>query len=255
MRSLLTGLFASSLVAVGGMSIVTSTADAALITQASTVRMTVSDAAAFDSLGDLAQLNPGSFSIGETEGSPDRLNKGILKFELPTIPLGEFITSVTLKVWTRGPAIGTGQTIGNASLFHSVTDNSLDTDVTTAANKAMFESTAYNDTGLNVDGGILTNAAAARLVSVDVTNFILADYASDGVSAVASFRIEADNALVNYVNNGAANRFLIVANGEANTALGFPPVLEIVTAVPEPGAASILLAMSAAGMLARRRRA
>lgn len=181
------------------------------------------------------QSNAASFSAGKLDDpSYHRFERGILVFSLPEIPQGEQLVSATLKLYVRGSA-----TNGAASVYHSPTQNRQ-----TGSND-FYNDPSYTDFAGDIatpaTGG--TNASPV-LVTLDVTQWIRADYLLEGNSAISSFRIQIDG--LDFTKTNQNNRYSFFGSTAADAA--YIPVLELEfgPSIPEPATTGI--AASIAGL-------
>lgn len=190
------------------------------------------------------QANSASFSAGELdEASNNRIERGILTFSLPAIPPGENLVSATLKLYVRLSA-----TDGNASVYHSQTNGQL------SGTNDHFSDTSYS----SFVGYIATPAtggtdSSPKLATLDVTSWVLSDYALDPGSKRTSFRIQIDDLVFN--ENNVNNRYSFFGKTAANP--DYVPVLELTfasAAIPEPDTAAALVGTVGLGFAACARR-
>ena len=199
------------------------------------VRDTDSDAV-FDNLGDTATavLGIGSARVGEVDPATgsNLVERVVTKFPLPGEPgLADRLETATLRFFLQ-QIVGTPA--GPVSLLHSTSDNDLD------RLASDFEDASYLDTQLDL---IQPSGPASAYYELDVTDQVLADYASDGANPLSAFRLQISE-LAFLEDNIGHYYFLGTGAGTTN-----PPRLTLTfIPVPEPPT-SLLAAMTLLGLI------
>jgi hypothetical protein len=187
-----------------------------------------------------------TFTVGELDDpGVNRLYRGILDFTLPTAPVGEVLLSATLKLHIR-LAVNAGT--GDAVVYHSQT-----------AHPTFGTNGLYNDTAYNNFAGTIATAdsdgtdATPKLVTLNVTPWVLSDYANDTGSIASSFRLQIDGIV--FTEDNVRHLYSFVGKN-ATTLAAFAPVLELqFGAIPEPSTIGLLLGCGVlAGAVALRKR-
>lgn len=181
----------------------------------------------FDALGDDVEDGAGVAGrlIGDLDGSSrNELGRVIAKFNVPDMPPGPVLESATLRFYLLA---NTGPPTGSLSLFHSSDDNDLD------QLASDYEDTSYKDTLLDL---IQPTDATGAYYEVEVTDFVRADYATDGDDVLSAFRLQMDGAT--FVEDGQGHGYVVTLPGAGANANR--PQL-ILTFVPEPS--SLILAI------------
>ncbi len=165
-----------------------------------------------------------------------RTERAFVRFDLPDLAPGETLVSATLRLYLHARTI----TSGNAGVYQSQTDNA----------RPSASVSTYQDPSYGYIGDIATPATSAgQYVTLDVTTGVLSDYANDGATKVAAFRV-AVNGLVYDDSVGTVNYAFRTSHDQWSTTTWPELVLET-AAIPEPaGLAGVL----AAGLLIVRRR-
>jgi hypothetical protein len=199
------------------------------------VRDTDSDAV-FDNLGDTATavLGTGSARIGEVDpptGS-NLVEHLVAKFPLPSEPgLADRFESATLRFFLQQKV---GTPAGPLSVLHSTSDNDLD------RLASDFEDAGYIDTQLDL---IQPSGPAGAYYELDVTDQVLADYASDGANPLSAFRLQISELTFLEDNIGG---YYVLGTGAGIT---IPPRLVLTfIPVPEPPT-SLLAALALLGLI------
>ena len=110
------------------------------------------------------------------------------------------------------------------SLFHSLSDN--DTDQLPSD----FEDESYQDTQLDL---VSSAAEPGRYYDLDVTEIVLADYASDESNPVSAFRLQVTEQM--FEDDGQVPRYIFTMRAtEVN-----PPEI-VLTFVPEPSGIGLI---------------
>jgi hypothetical protein len=173
----------------------------------------------FDDLGDKTndRLAAATGFVGEAD-SEDRnsVTRLVVKFGLANLPdaVGR-LESATLRFFLED--IG-GVPTGPVSVWHSIDDN----DVEQLASD--YEDLSYEDTLLDL---VKPSDEGQAYYEVDVTEFVVADYAADEKIPQSAFRIQVDTIV--FVDDGQEGRYRFAMPGaEANH-----PEL-VLTFIPEP---------------------
>ena len=132
----------------------------------------ISDEQGNDGLGDSSN----AFDRGVIDGN----TRLITKFELPDLH-GQEVQNATLKLHLQDLI---GDPRSHISILHNASANDLHQSV------ASYEDSGYTNTGSQIAGD---GALAGDIYEIDVTEIILADYATDGVDALSAFRLQLDS--------------------------------------------------------------
>jgi hypothetical protein len=187
----------------------------------------------FDDLGDTVNDRSSAVTagIGEIDlDSNNSVGRLIAKFALPD-RLGaiDHLQSATLRFFVEGiertPA-------GPLSLLHSLSDNDLDLLATD------YEDASYTDTLLDL---VQPTDSPGMYYELDVTDLVLADYASDGADPLSAFRLQINEAT--FFEDNLSKRYLLTMPGAETDR----PQL-VLTFILEPPT-SILAAMALLGVL------
>jgi len=186
-----------------------------------------------------------TLTVGELDNaSNNRLDRTLLRFNMPAIPEGQQIVSATLTLYVIS-VVNSGS-LTNAELYWS---NDASTTLKGSYSSSYYQNGTFTDTGLAV---ATPATAAGTTVSLDVTSFVQSDYINATGSTIYTwFRIQADG--TTYIEDNQSNRytFASVDNGTS----GFHPELTIVTApIPEPATYGLILLSGIIGLTAWKRR-
>lgn len=177
----------------------------------------------------ITDVNGTVFTVGELDNI--RMERGLVRWTLPGLDLGESITNVTLRLYVTG--VTNGGALTNASLYWSNDSQALSTNNFSS----YFQNTTFQDTGLYA---ALTTTTAGTWIELDVTSYVSTDY-SKGTTHYSYFRIQANG--VEWNPGGGSNRY-----GFGNTGGSFAPQL-VITTVPEPSTAAMIMGSSAIALL------
>jgi len=176
----------------------------------------------------------GSMLVGETTTASDYL-RGLLSFDLSSIPTGAVITSVTLTLTgTQGEAsTSTSSTVDLEQV--TTTDNPSQTTWDKASSSTNWTTAGGDFSTLlsSATGDPATFTAGSTMVFASTTAFVdeVQTAVDDGTALqlLAKFDVE---------SNAAKNLFSF---GQNSLAGADAPILTIVYTVPEPGVISLLL--------------
>jgi len=185
----------------------------------------------FDGQGDRIrdQTRRSLASVGEVDGGTHEISRVVAKFALPDLAAGtsaDLLERATLRFYLDDID---GTPAGPVSVLHSVSDN---TPIPSGAgSEGRFEDPTFVDTLMDlVDVG----DEVGRYFELDVTEQVLADFAADGLGAIAAFRLQVDGA--SFLDDGQGNSYQFAMLGDdAN-----PPQL-VLTFVPEPATSECAL--------------
>jgi hypothetical protein len=152
-----------------------------------------------DSAIDLASA--ADAQIGEVDSADSNyIARALAKFSLPEAPAGKpALAKATLAVYPTAPG---GSLPEPLSIWHSTIDNGLE------LSPSSFEDSSYLDTLAN---SVQPEDSPYEYYEVDVTDFVLADYAADGVDAMSAFRLQMDEAA--FVEDDISHRYLVAMPG------------------------------------------
>jgi hypothetical protein len=192
-------------------------------------------ASQLDNLGDAVGnvISVRQRNVGEEDSAnANRVARLVTKFELPnSLDAIDRLQSATLRFFLKGIE---GIPVGPLSLRHSTSDNDLD------LNASDYEDASYTDTLLDL---LQPSDAAGSYYELEVTDLVLADYASDGARPLSAFRLQIDEA--SFLENNLSNDYLLITGGG-----GRPELLLTFIPVPEPPT-SILAAMALLSLIGR----
>ncbi|MCA9099666.1 MAG: MBL fold metallo-hydrolase [Planctomycetales bacterium] len=166
--------------------------------------------------------------VGEVDEGINRIDRQMAKFDLPNLSHSDVTVKSAVLRFYLDDVVGTPQ--GPVSLWHSLDDNSLE-ELTT-----QFENDTYSDTLLDV---VQPTDVGGRYYEVDVTDQVLADYAVEGRAiAFSAFRLQINEASLFEDSLSNLYAFSPPTSGDHSPEL-------ILTFVPEPLGASLIVSMLA----------
>jgi|GEM_PF-5416103 PEP-CTERM putative exosortase interaction domain len=195
-----------------------------------------------DGNGNSIDLDGQTIIAGELDqASVNRLERALLRFSMPAIPEGETIVSATLRLYVTGVPTS----VSPAQLYWSNDSKTLANNYSSS----YYQNTTFVNTGLQVAS---TSTTANSWVELNVTSFVLSDYANSGSTTYSWFRIQVDG--LGFVEDNISHRYGFASENHADTTLR--PQLIVVTAsnIPEPSTYGILFAGVAGFWAATRRR-
>lgn len=195
---------------------------------------TLGDNPNFDLVGDTANTG---FSVGEHDSSSEnRIDRGVLFFDLPDIPVGHVFSQGTIRLYLNGLGQGANGTLTQANLYHSQTYNQFLID------DALYNESSFIDTGLFLD--LIT--PSSQYVTFDVSSRILDDYQND-TSAFSTFRMQADGLVFLEDNDYSGFYFLVSPSNPIELVLDY-------TSVPEPSTYAMIFGGLVLGFTVIRKR-
>lgn len=158
-----------------------------------------------DGFGDGAANSGQQIFVGEWDTSTlARFNKGVLLFDLPTIPDEMTLQSATLRLRLTG--VSEPSYIPSALLYHSVTCNS------SSMVWSLFQDSSFVNTGIVA---ATSSSVPDTWIYIDVSTQINADYNND-TTPFAAFRIQFPESHV-YVKDDIGPCYAIAKKGGTNT--------------------------------------
>lgn len=218
-----------SLAAIGMTAILAASAAASPITPFNndydgTVRDIDNATSDIDGMGD--NVTTTSMGVGDYEATNREVQRGVMIFSLPDLPSGQTVGSAMLEIYLSSIA---GTPAGDAVLYHLTDDNNPGGSGIVSGD---FQATPATFLGSVVSSGSSTKTT----YTIDVTDAILADYASDSADGrYATFRLQIDG-LSNVNENGSQDRYLF-----GDTGNGHPAQLTLaLIPAPEPAGMALL---------------
>jgi phospholipase/lecithinase/hemolysin len=157
----------------------------------------------FDNYGDSASSRQSAPAVvvGERDTQDgNAIVRLVAKYDLPRMPaVARRLGSATLRLFLENIE---GDPAGPASLFHSVGDNDLD------ELPSDCEDGSYTDTLLDL---VNPSDESQRYYELDVTDVVLADYASDGDDPLSAFRLQINEA--EFVEDDQSHRYRFAMPG------------------------------------------